>query len=764
MNLDRFCYYYLFATLPILILPKVLLYGGIGVAGIFLIFALYKRQFRYVFLAITVALSYAITLGKVLQADLVQVEKVNETIKIVQILKQQEYQTAIAQRENGLRIYLNWQSETPLYLDRFYQAELNIRPISSRLNDGNFDRQKWYFAQNIQQISTVRKAILLEQQSIPFRTAWLERAKMATSELDTQGLLLALAFGERAWLKQTHWDIFQQTSTAHLIAISGLHIALAMGIGVLFARIGQWFVCRLGICQAVRFNPFFAKSIGFGFAFGYSFLAGFAIPTVRALIAICLVLLCQVARRHYTSWQLWWRCVALLVLLDPMALLSDSFWLSILAVASLITWYQFFPMDKYLPAKWQAKGIGKFLTKSIRFICGLLHLQFGIWLIFSPVQLYFFDGIATFGLLANVIIVPLYSMVLVPLILVSLITDNLFYTWQFADWLANWSIILLEPLTSWVDLNYQQQWQLLSVNFLILALLYLWQFRQKWQKKWWIAPLIPLFFYTVKIIPNFWGKVSQVEWLNFDIGQGLAMALVYWEENQKKAILYDTGASWRGGSMAQLEIIPYLKREGIDVKAIFISHDDNDHAGGMGDILSAFPKTAFISPSNKRYNETVSTPCVKGQEWYFGPIQLKALYPIQRVERAKNEDSCVLLVTLGEYKLLFTGDSGVQQERQFVHQVGHIDFLQVGHHGSNTSTSQTLLANTQPKFAVISAGRWNPWRLPNLQVEKRLASYGVTSLNTAKAGMVKVSFDEQGYKINTARAKWNPWYQTYFGN
>lgn len=70
-----------------------------------------------------------------------------------------------------------------------------------------------------------------------------------------------------------------------------------------------------------------------------------------------------------------------------------------------------------------------------------------------------------------------------------------------------------------------------------------------------------------------------------------------------KGVLYDTGPSWNGGSMARLEILPYLQREGIELDWLIISHDDNDHAGGAKDILAAYPTVKFISPSNKIYGE-----------------------------------------------------------------------------------------------------------------------------------------------------------------
>ena len=347
------------------------------------------------------------------------------TVKIVQLQKLTDYQAAIGQLENGERIYLNWQSQTPLKLEQHYQIPTTFRPISARLNEGNFDRQRWYAANHIQATATIKQAIWLEnQETSSWRTRWLYRVVDQTDTFPTQGLLLALAFGERAWLDHVHWQIFQQTGTAHLIAISGLHIALAMAVGFWLAKLGQWGMLYAHHRYAIRAfhkigqSYLFPRAIGLSFALGYSYLAGFSIPTLRAIGAILLILVCQFARRHYTPTQLWWRIISLLLLLDPLTLLSDSFWLSISAVASLIIWYRYFPLSNWIATQ--------HFSRVIRGILSLFHLQLGILLIFAPVQFFFFQGSSTWNFLANILIVPLYSFVLVPIILLTLMTDNLF--------------------------------------------------------------------------------------------------------------------------------------------------------------------------------------------------------------------------------------------------------------------------------------------------------------------------------------------------
>lgn len=741
MTLDRFFILLCLSFLPILWLPQQALLSVMLFATLLMLYFGFKRQIFPFMLGLAMLLSYGQVLNIANQAENFTAYKSSQPIEIVKILKQQDYQTAIGRLTSGQNIYLNWQAKTPLQLNAVYQAEFNLRPISGRSNIGNFDRQRWYFANHIDGLATIRKAELIDQTNLPFRTRWLNRTYEQTQSLATQGLLLALAFGERAWLKSEHWQIFQQTTTAHLIAISGLHIALAFGFGFWFAKLGQWLMlrtkCRYDFVQQISFSYLLPHLMGFAFALSYSYLAGFTIPTVRAIVAILLIL-------------------------DPITVLSDSFWLSILAVASLILWYRYFPLKQF---EWL---IPHWLNRPFfKPILSLLHLQTGIFFLFSPVQFFFFEGYSPLGFVANLLIVPFYSLVLVPIILFTLLTDNLLHTWQLADWLAQFSLWLIEPLShSWITLSLQNQWHLLAFNVLILVGIY----AKSWMKSWQFFAKFSTILASIYLAGLCYLKKDHyIEWVTFDIGQGLAQALIYQDTSgQKQAIFYDTGASWGEGSqrnsMANLEVLPYLKRNNIQIKAIFISHDDNDHSGGVAELLAEYPKAQLFSSGQTAYAQRISEPCVAGREWLFDSIKLTAIFPEQITKRAENQHSCTLLVEIDRLKLLFTGDAGVEQERIFSPIIGKIDFLQVGHHGSKTSTGEILVATTKPNIAVISVGRWNAWKMPNKNVVERLEKHGVQILDTSKVGMVKIIFEEGKYQIKTSRTRSSAWYQGYFNH
>ena len=130
-------------------------------------------------------------------------------------------------------------------------------------------------------------------------------------------------------------------------------------------------------------------------------------------------------------------------------------------------------------------------------------------------------------------------------------------------------------------------------------------------------------------------------------------------------------------------------------------------------ILTAYSEIDLITPSRKSYGEMHRTFCLQGKQWQWRGLDFKVLSPTQITDRAENPQSCVILFTDGQYQILLTGDADVATERSFAEKLGKINVLQVGHHGSKTSTGEILLAQTKPDIALISSGRWNDVEFPS---------------------------------------------------
>ena len=782
LNLITLVILLIVADLTLLFLPQSLLLPwlvALVIALVLIFLFIFLRRNFLVFLAFfVVSLGYThhSALSLLQQAQSITAQKQVVTFKIQEILYQQDYQTLIATTtlaDNllGQRIFLNWKAKEVPQLSEVWQAEISLRPLSARLNFGGFDRQQWYFSKGITAVGTVKNAVKIADIS-SLRAEKLQKVKKQTEGLSLQGLLIALAFGERAWLDKNTWSIYQQTNTAHLIAISGLHIGLAMGIGFYLARVVQVFF-------STRFiHPYFPLVFGVLFALIYAYLAGFSVPTFRAISALIFVFFIQIMRRHYSPLQLFTLVVGFLLFCDPLMPLSVSFWLYCGAVGCLIVWYRYVPFSLF---QWKNRPY----PQKVRWILSLFHLQFGLLLFFTPLQLFLFNGLSLSGFLANLIAVPLYSLLLVPLILFAVFTNGAVFSWQLANKLA-------EGIT-WLISVFQGNWFNVSFNLALLLtalcagifMLIIWSLYREPKVLSSIRQIKRARFFTLNLskpllkndrinvlrcsfsimslcfMTLLFKQLSKPIWQvdTLDVGQGLATLIV----KNGKGILYDTGPAWQGGNMAELEILPYLQREGITLEKLILSHDDNDHAGGASTILKAYPKVEFITPSRKNYGENHRTFCTAGRDWDWQGLHFQILSPHSIVERADNPHSCVILVDDGKHRVLLTGDAETKNEQIFARTLGKIDVLQVGHHGSKTSTSEYLLSQVRPDVAIISSGRWNLWKFPHYLVIERLQRYKSAVENTAISGQVRVNFFKERLEIQQARTEFSSWYARVIG-
>ena len=730
---------------------------------------------------ITLAYAHSPALSLLGQAERISSlpNKLTLDLHISEILHQQDYQTLVATTSlfdgKAQQIFVNWKASEKPQVGEVWRADVKLRPISARLNHGGFDRQQWDFSKRIIAVGNVKSAVKIGD-DFSYRTHFLQNSLKQTEGFSLQGLLIALAFGERAWLDDKTWLIYQQTNTAHLIAISGLHIGLAMGIGFFFARLLQ-------LALPTRFiSPWFPLCFGVLIALGYAYLAGFSLPTFRAMMALLFIAILQFSRRYYTPSQMLCLVVAFLLFCDPLMPLSVSFWLSVGAVTCLIVWYRYVPLSII---EWRHQK----LSRKVRWILGLFHLQIGLLILFTPIQLFFFNGLALNGFLANLIAVPLYSFLLVPLILFAVLTHDAFSSWYFANEIAQGITQSLRVFQgAYVPISINLSLILTALlNLVFGGVLYRLYFASQEKTK--NTPLKSSRFFTLNSTKILSAKeykqallgiilifsicmstlgyryLTKPKWQldTLDVGQGLATLIV----KEGKGVLYDTGAAWQSGigasSMAELEILPYLQREGIELETLILSHDDNDHSGGAKAILAAYPDIELITPSRKNYGETHRTFCLQGKQWLWRGLDFKVLSPTQITDRAENPQSCVILLTDGQYKILLTGDADVATERAFAENIGKINVLQVGHHGSKTSTGEFLLALTKPDLALISSGRWNAWNFPHPTVIERLNRYQSAVENTAISGHIRLNFTEKGIEIEKARGDFSPWFARVIG-
>jgi competence protein ComEC len=221
-----------------------------------------------------------------------------------------------------------------------------------------------------------------------------------------------------------------------------------------------------------------------------------------------------------------------------------------------------------------------------------------------------------------------------------------------------------------------------------------------------------------------------------DVGQGLSVVL----RTRQQALLFDTGPSFlNGGDAAELVVLPFLYRFGIDrLDKLVISHGDLDHAGGANSIVAGIEVGEVLVGERIDDLAAAQRECVAGQQWRWDSISFLILHPRMNAPLDRNNSSCVLLLEIGGFRILLTGDIESPAEKLLLHRdlVGATDIVIVPHHGSMTSSSDAFVDRTRPGLAIVSAGFGNQWGLPRPAVVDRWAAAGAAVVNTATSGAV----------------------------
>ncbi|MGL5006414.1 MAG: DNA internalization-related competence protein ComEC/Rec2 [Plesiomonas sp.] len=723
----------------------------IGIAPVVLLLFFGRTPLTFNLLIVGVSFIVATTTARQFQTDIAQTAYDGRYINITAKIESPElfgtdnkltvaHITAIEGKKQSFLARLSWKNAPPLRAGETWQFTAKLFPLSAQINQGGFDVQRWMIANRIHATGVIKTGQRVISES-SLRQRLITQARIQMHRLPNADVLVALAFGERALISDTRWQVFQHSGIAHLMAISGLHVMFAGLCGFMLIRIAQY------LLPAHRIKPV-APLIAMGLASViYVWIAGWALPAERTLFAMLLVMFAR-----YGQWQLrpvtLLLCVmAILLLYDPLTVLSDSFWLSCLAVMVLMILGHFFPLPAVLrrhiwlriPAEW-------------------IHIQIGLTLLLAPVQLAMFHGIPLYSFWANLIAIPLVTFITVPLILAALLLVGFPALATFCWTLADYTIVLLwhviTPLaTQWHGLP---QWSVILSIILFIAL-FLWRLHL-----YRTMPIFSLMLIGVISAPLFtllprW----RVDML--DIGQGLSVVL----SRNGHAIVYDTGSSWQGGSMAKSQILPFLHWQGWVLDGVILSHQDNDHAGGLADLLHAFPQ-AWVRTSGTLHHQAIkSGSCHRGNRWTWQQLGIEAVWPLTQVEKAGNADSCTLLITDGTFRFLLTGD---------IEKAGELALLQLGdklqanimtipHHGSQTSSTTTFLQAVNPDYAFVSAGRFNQWQHPRSEIIARYQQQQISVLNTITSGQMSVFFYDNKYQIKRYRQDISPvWYHQQFGS
>ena len=245
---------------------------------------------------------------------------------------------------------------------------------------------------------------------------------------------------------------------------------------------------------------------------------------------------------------------------------------------------------------------------------------------------------------------------------------------------------------------------------------------------------------------------------NIDVGQGDATLI----KSSGHYMLIDAGDTDKGA-----EITSYIKKQGISkLDYVIATHPHADHIGGMTDVINTFDINTFILPNVVHTSKTFEnmldalidkniktiTPKV-GNTYDLGSSSFTILAPNSSKYKDLNDYSVVIKLTCGKNSFIFTGDAETLSENEILKNDIDIDadYIKIGHHGSNSSTSSAFLKAINPKYAVISVGADNSYGHPTENTLNRLKNNNIETYRTDLNGTIIVSSDGKTIKITTSK-------------
>ena len=566
--------------------------------------------------------------------------------------------------------------------------------------------------------------------------AWRERmsARIARAvPRASSRFVRALALGDTRALTDEDWATLRATGLTHLIAISGSHVGLVAGAFALLARALWWLWPSLA-----RRWPRPQAMLLAAFAGGllYAGVVGFALPTVRTVLMIGVLAGAKCLRRGLTAPTAVAMSLLAVLLVDPLSVLTAGFWLSFAGVAWLL-WC--------LP-----RGSGRWWRDA-------LSAQGVATVGLAPLTVVLFGQASLAGPLANLIAIPWWSFVVVPLSLLGTALDTLHAGWGGPAW-------------RWAALAFDPSWSLFSA--MARSELALWWLPEP---AWCALPLalVAVFWCLLPrgvpgkplalllALPLLWPDrhvpaTGEAELVVIDVGQGLSV-LVRTEHHQ---LLFDMGPAVEDGFDAgERAVVPTLHALGVSaLDATVVSHGDNDHVGGFASVAAELRIARRYAPEGSGLAPKIGDfrACRAGTRWVWDGVRFRFLHPPPDFPYLKNESSCVLRVETAHGAALLTGDIGQVIERDLLRRdpAGvRADVVVVAHHGSDGSSDPAFVAATGARFAPISAGHGNRFHHPKPDVVALWQTHGALTPVTADAGALRLRLQAGGVSLSMERCR-----------
>lgn len=621
-----------------------------------------------------------------------------------------------------------------------WRFTVRLRQPSGNLNPHGFDYELYLFEQGLRATGYVRGAPELLD---PGAGHVVDRLRQAVRDaIDRQvadpraaGVLAALAVGDQSAIARDDWQLFRDTGVAHLMSISGLHVTM---FAWLAGGVFGWLWRRSPRAMHLVPVPHAARWGGLIAAAAYAVFAGWGVPAQRTVWMLATVCVLQLAGRRW-PWSMVLLAAAVVVsALDPWALLQPGFWLSFVAVGLL--------MASEPARRLREEGAGpRWWHRLADLARGGLRTQAVATVGLAPLSLLFFQQLSLVGFVANLVAIPVVTLLVTPMALLGVLFEPL---WRLAAWVQDvlsLGLVLLAavPGAVWqapVAPAWAQAAGLAGAVLFVLPL--------PWRLRALAVPLVLPLLLPVPRVPD----EGRFELLAVDVGQGTAVLV----RTRSHLLVYDSGPQYsRESDAGERVLLPLLRARGeTRIDRLVLSHRDLDHVGGAAALLTRLPVDELLSSLEEGHAlhdlATRSTRCEAGQSWTWDGVRFELLHPrsgdYARMLKS-NAMSCVLKVSAAQGSVLLAGDIERQQEAELAVTQGEAlrsDVLLVPHHGSRTSSTAAFLDAVAPRVAVVQAGYRNRFGHPAPDVVARLRERGVVVLASPDCGAWRWAGEARG--------------------
>lgn len=730
---------------------------------------------------------------------------------------QREQFTLNLTRKAAVRISVNLKTGANVPLDYGQRVEVAAKVRSPRnfQNPDSFDYAGFLAAQHIYWTGSVsapgdihvlpgRCGSRAVGWLYTVRTWALERIRaLYPDDPHTIGLLQATLLGETSGVDRRWTTDFRITGTYHALVISGLHVSVLAFTLLLILRV-------------LRLRRIPALAVATLASWLYVFISGFNSPAVRAAGGFTLFLVASYFFRRTRILNVLGAIGIIYLAFAPDELFDPSFQLSFLSAAAIAAFaipvmerlteplrdsvkrfdqVRYDPQVPPLAAQWRVEL--RLLSRTIQVWSGLRSqvvnflvvrgallaafagdtvivsacVQFGLAL---PMISYF-HRLSVTGLSANIMIIPLLSLV-VPLGFACILTGS-----HVLALLTKALLLMAEWIAGW-HAKFEPAWRQaaiplwLSVLFAASVVLLGYTIRRR---RPFVAPVLAcsLLLFTVLCWQPWKAELrpGYLELTAIDVSQGDSLLVVF---PDGETMLVDAGGFPGAERMArkpQLDmgedvVAPYLWSRRIrHLDYAVLTHGHSDHMGGLPSVLDDFrPKQLWIGaePETAEWRHVRQVAKADGVQILplrrgvpgvsIGGTQIRVLAPspdYQAGDAANNNDSLVIEITYRHRSILLTGDAERPAESDMLESglLHPVTLLKVGHHGSKTSSSEEFLSALNPQFAIISDGYMNQFHHPNPTVLERLATHHSIVLRTDQRGLITFRTDGDRVDLNTFR-------------